>query len=365
MEANIGAYTGPDADAQPESLSATDLQSLLPAIRRRHGDRITAELVIPAREGSYAAFPEGLDPRLVTALRARRIERLYSHQRAAWDAIAAGQHTVVVTPTASGKTLCYNLPVLQAAITERAKALYLFPTKALAQDQVAELLELNNAGALGVRAFTFDGDTPGDARQAVRTRGDIVVSNPDMLHQGILPQHTKWAQFFENLRYVVIDEMHTYRGVFGSHMANVLRRLLRICAFYRTQPVFIFCSATIGNPGELAAALLGRPVTAITDSGAPQGEKHLLLWNPPVINPDLGLRASARSQTMRIARAAIKSGLKTIVFANSRLMVEVLTKYLKDVFDHDPRKPPRIRAYRGGYLPTERREAERAMRAGS
>ncbi len=349
----------------PDALTATDVQSLLPAIRRRHGDRITAELVIPAREGVYADFPADLDPRLATALRARGVERLYSHQRAAWDAIAARQHTVVVTPTASGKTLCYNLPVLQSAIRDRSKALYLFPTKALAQDQVAELLELNNAGALGVRAFTFDGDTPGDARQAVRMRGDIVVSNPDMLHQGILPQHTKWAQFFENLRYVVIDEMHTYRGVFGSHMANVLRRLQRVCAFYRADPVFIFCSATIGNPGELATALLGKPVTAITESGAPQGEKHLLLWNPPVINPDLGLRASARSQTMRIARAAIKSGLKTIVFANSRLMVEVLTKYLKDVFDHDPRQPARVAAYRGGYLPEERRSTERRLRAGS
>src|SRR5262249_6850877 len=159
--------------------------------------------------------------------------------------------------------------------------------------------------------------------------GDIVVSNPDMLHQGILPHHTKWAQFFEGLAYVVIDEMHTYRGVFGSHMANVLRRLARICAFYRARPVFVFCSATIANPGELAPALRGRRVTAITESGAPQGAKPLLLWNPPVINPELGLRASARSQTTWIARSAIKAGLKTIVFANSRLMVEVLTKYLK------------------------------------
>jgi DEAD/DEAH box helicase domain-containing protein len=185
-----------------------------------------------------------------------------------------------------------------------------------------------------------------------------------MLHQGILPHHTKWAQFFESLRYVVIDEMHTYRGVFGSHMANVIRRLMRVCRFYRSHPQFICCSATIGNPAELATQLLGAPVTAITESGAPQGEKHLLLWNPPVINPDLGLRASARSQTTRLARAAIKAGLKTIVFANSRLMVEVLTKYLKDVFDNDPRKPVRIAAYRGGYLPTQRRSTEGALRAG-
>ncbi len=229
---------------------------------------------------------------------------------------------------------------------------------------MAELLELNRAGELGVRAFTFDGDTPGDARQAIRLHGDIVVSNPDMLHQAILPHHTKWAQFFENLRYVVIDEIHTYRGVFGSHVTNVIRRLKRICAFYGVQPQFILCSATIGNPHAHAEALVEERVHAITESGAPSGPKHVLLWNPPVINPDLGLRASARSQANRIARIAIKSGLKTLVFAQTRLMVEVLTKYLKDIFDNDPRKPARIRAYRGGYLPTERREVERAMRAG-
>jgi DEAD/DEAH box helicase domain-containing protein len=191
-----------------------------------------------------------------------------------------------------------------------------------------------------------------------------VVSNPDMLHQAILPHHTKWAQFFENLRFVVIDEVHTYRGVFGSHVANVLRRLQRVCAFYGVSPQFILCSATIGNPAEHASALIEQPVTAITESGAPVGEKHVLLWNPPVVNADLGLRASARSQSNRIARTAIRAGLKTLVFAQSRLMVEVLTKYLKDVFDSDPRKPARIRAYRGGYLPTERRAAEREMRAG-
>ena len=355
----------PRADAVLAKAQTADVAVLLPSIKLRHADRITGELVMPARDGVYAEFPTNLEPRLAAALRGRGIDQLYSHQLAAWNAIRAGQHTVVVTPTASGKTLCYNLPVLQAAMNEHAKALYLFPTKALAQDQVAELLELNTAGRLGVRAFTFDGDTPGDARQAVRTRGDIVVSNPDMLHQGILPHHTKWAQFFENLRYVVIDELHTYRGVFGSHMANVIRRLRRVCRFYRSEPLFICCSATIANPAELANQLIGEAVTAITESGAPQGAKHLLLWNPPVINPDLGLRASARSQTTRIARSAIKAGLKTIIFANSRLMVEVLTKYLKDVFDHDPRRPARVAAYRGGYLPTERRATEAKLRAGS
>jgi DEAD/DEAH box helicase domain-containing protein len=366
MAQTLRTFSDPGEEIEPEQSSPRrrPIERLIAAIRQKYKGRITGELVIPAREARHADFPEALDVRLRRALEKRGIRRLYSHQREAWDHIAAGRHTVVVTPTASGKTLCYNLPVLQAAVSERAKALYLFPTKALSQDQVAEILELNEAGELGVRAYTFDGDTPGDARAAVRTKGDIVVSNPDMLHQGILPHHTKWAQFFENLRYVVIDEMHVYRGVFGSHMANVIRRLKRVCAFYGTSPTFVLCSATIANPAELAQQLLGEPVAAVTESGAPQGEKHLLLWNPPLVNPDLGLRASARSQTTRIARLAVRSGQKTIVFANTRLMVEVLTKYLKDVFDRDPRRPPRVYAYRGGYLPTERRATERRLRAG-
>lgn len=349
---------------RPHALRRGDGAALTQALARRYADRITGHFIVPGRAGSYADLPDDLPPALATALRARGIDRLYSHQAQAWEATRRGEHVVVVTPTASGKSLCYTLPVASAAMQRGAKALYLFPTKALAQDQVAELLELSRAGELGLKAFTFDGDTPGDARQAIRLHGDIVVSNPDMLHQGILPHHTKWAQFFENLEYVVIDEVHTYRGVFGSHVTNVIRRLKRICAFYGADPKFILCSATIGNPREHAQALVEAPVTAITESGAPTGDRHVLLWNPPVVNPDLGLRASARSQSDRIARLAIRSGLKTLVFAQTRLMVEVLTKYLKDVFDHDPRKPARIRAYRGGYLPTERREVERSMRAG-
>ncbi|MBN5021451.1 DEAD/DEAH box helicase [Stenotrophomonas maltophilia] len=351
--------------ATRDGLPARDGALLSARLQRRYQDRITGSFAIPGREGRYAPIPDSVPPALAAALKARGIEQLYSHQAEAWEASQRGEHVAIVTPTASGKSLCYTLPVVSAAMQDKAKALYLFPTKALAQDQVAELLELNRAGDLGVKAFTFDGDTPGDARQAIRLHGDIVVSNPDMLHQAILPHHTKWAQFFENLRYIVIDEVHTYRGVFGSHVTNVLRRLKRICAFYGVQPQFILCSATIGNPQAHAEALIEAPVTAITESGAPSGPKQVLLWNPPVINPDLGLRASARSQSNRIARIAIKSGLKTLVFAQTRLMVEVLTKYLKDIFDHDPRKPPRIRAYRGGYLPTERRETERAMRAGN
>ncbi|MBX3701508.1 MAG: DEAD/DEAH box helicase [Dokdonella sp.] len=352
-------------DATPTDRAAAPVTRLVARWLDKYGERISGHLQRPAQPARWREFPPDLAPALGTALAARGIERLYSHQREAWDHVTAGEHVVVVTPTASGKTLCYNLPVLAAVHAQRAKALYLFPTKALAQDQVAELLELNTAGALGLRACTFDGDTPADARQAIRLKGDIVVSNPDMLHQAILPHHTKWAQFFESLRYIVIDEVHSYRGVFGSHVANVVRRLKRVCAFYGVQPVFILCSATIGNPREHAEALVGETVHAITDSGAPCGERHVLLWNPPVINPDLGIRASARSQSMRLARQTIRAGLKTIVFAQSRLMVEVLTKYLKDVFDHDPRERERIRAYRGGYLPNERRQTERALRAGA
>ncbi len=361
MRAPLPAAIADEDDVRLPSLSGDELAGRL---LQRYGDRVTGHFVIAGREGRYVPLPAELPAPLAAALRSRGVAQLYGHQGQAWSATARGEHIVVATPTASGKSLCFTLPVVTSVMNEGKKALYLFPTKALAQDQVAELLELNAAGSLGVRAFTFDGDTPGDARQAIRLHGDVVVSNPDMLHQAILPHHTKWAQFFENLRYVVIDEVHMYRGVFGSHVANVLRRLRRVCAFYGVSPQFILCSATIGNPAEHASALIEQPVTPIVESGAPSGPKHVLLWNPPVINADLGLRASARSQTNRIARTAIRAGLKTLVFAQSRLMVEVLTKYLKDVFDHDPRKPPRIRAYRGGYLPTERRQAERDMRAG-
>ena len=356
---------GVPAEQAVPSEAADPVRRVAGRLKRKYGGRITGELVVPARDARFGDLPDALEPRLRRALEQRGIARLYSHQREAWDHIRAGRHTVVVTPTASGKTLCYNLPVLHTALTDGGKALYLFPTKALSQDQVAELTELNQAGELGIRAYTFDGDTPGDARKAVRTRGDIVVTNPDMLHKGVLPHHTKWAQFFESLRYVVIDETHTYRGVFGSHVANVMRRLRRICRFYGADPVFILSSATIANPAELARGLVGEEVRAVTESGAPAGEKQLLLWNPPVINADLGIRASSGSQSTRITRMAVRSGLKSIVFARSRLMVEVITKYLKDVFDSDPRKGTRVAAYRGGYLPGERRDTEKALRAGN
>ena len=360
----LGELVDLEIPGRQEQERHASVDSLVEELKASSGGRIAAEVSTPERPGQFAQFPDDLDGRLCTSLSVRGITKLYSHQRRAWALVRQHEHTVIVTPTASGKTLCYNLPVLQDVLTEQAKALYLFPTKALSQDQVAELLELNRAGDLGVRAYAFDGDTPGDARKAVRTRGDIVVSNPDMLHQGILPHHTKWAQFFESLRFIVIDEMHIYRGVFGSHIANVIRRLKRVCAFYGASPVFILCSATIANPGELAESLIGNSVETISESGEPQDRKHLLLWNPPVVNADLAIRASARSQTNYIARLAVANGLKTIAFALTRLMVEVLTKYLKDSFDKYPRYPARVKAYRGGYLPTERREIERQLRNG-
>lgn len=363
LEVTEGRVQGPDADIrgcnQPSSIA-----TLIRILKENYANRLTAALQIPGRPGIHEALPGDLNPRLHRALQRRGIEQLYRHQHQAWTCARAGKHTVIVTPTASGKTLCYNLPVLQATLETRAKALYLFPTKALSHDQRAELDVLNQAGDLGVRTFTFDGDTPGDARKAVRSRGDIVITNPDMLHQGILPHHTKWAPFFDCLRYVVIDEIHTYRGVFGAHMANVLRRLERISRFYGVEPVFILCSATIANPNELATKLIGHPVETISESGAPQAEKHLIFWNPPVVNWELGIRASARSETARIARHAMHQGLRTIVFAQSRLLVEVLTKYLKDTFDRDPRRPARVKAYRGGYLPRERRATEVQLRQG-
>jgi len=350
--------------SQPEESGVDKVGSLIKQIKTKYKNRITGEFITQAKPACYENFPNELDERIRHALLCKNINQLYSHQSKAWDSIRAEKNTVMVTPTASGKTLCYNLPVLQDIIQNKSKALYLFPTKALSQDQQAEILELNKAGDLGVRVSTFDGDTPGDARKAVRMHGDIVISNPDMLHQGILPHHTKWAQFFESLKYIVIDEMHIYRGVFGSHVSNVLRRLHRICEFYGVRPIYVFCSATIANPEQLAAQLCGQAVNSITESGAPQGKKHLLFWNPPMVNPELGIRASARSQSTRIARMAIKRGLKNIVFAQSRIMVEVITKYLKDVFDKDPRKAARVHSYRGGYLPNQRRSTEKKMREG-
>lgn len=320
---------------------------------------------LPAREARYGDYPIGLDERLRPVLRQRGVQQLYSHQAHSIAATMRGEDVVVVTPTASGKTMCYNLPVLDSILKNPdARALYLFPTKALSADQVSELYELIQAMGVDIKTYTYDGDTPGAARRAVRQAGHIVVTNPDMLHSGILPHHTKWVKLFENLRYIVIDEIHTYRGVFGSNLANVLRRLMRLCDFYGSHPQFILCSATIANPKELAETLTGRPVTLINDNGAPMGKRHFVFYNPPVINQQLGIRKGLIPETRAIAEMLLKCGIQTITFARSRLTVEVLTKYLKDVVRDPLGNAGRVRGYRGGYLPTQRREIEKGLRAG-
>jgi DEAD/DEAH box helicase domain-containing protein len=327
---------------------------------------LTALEHFPAVAARYAEFPPDIDSRLREALVRRGVERLYTHQREAFDAARAGRSTVVVTPTASGKTLCYNLPVLDAILKDPdARALYLFPTKALAQDQLAELYATIEALGADIGTFTYDGDTPQDARKAIRARAHIVVTNPDMLHKGILPHHTKWVKLFENLRYVVVDELHSLRGVYGSHVANVVRRLARLCRFYGSEPQFLCSSATIGNPKELAEALSGRAMTAIEENGAPRGEKYFAIYNPPVVNRQLGIRKSSLNAARDVALSFLGKGLQTIVFAPSRLATEVLVTYLKESLETKPGSEGVIRGYRGGYLPLKRREIERGLREGS
>ncbi|MBN2200367.1 DEAD/DEAH box helicase, partial [bacterium] len=310
---------------------------------------VTAWRKLPARAAVYSDFPEVLDPRLAEALRGRGISRLYSHQAEAIRHILDRRHTVVVTPTASGKTLCYNLPVLQSVLTDsESRALYLFPTKALSQDQVDELHGLIEPTGADIRTFTFDGDTPASARKAVRSAGHIVVTNPDMLHQGILPHHTGWVKLFENLRFVVVDEVHFYRGVFGSHLANVLRRLKRICAFYGSSPLFIGCSATIANPKELFERLIEEQAVLVDRNGAPRGEKHFIFYNPPVVNAELGIRRSSIKEAQSVAKRFLASGVQTIIFVRSRLRVEILLTYLKETFRSLKRSSDKVRGYRGG-----------------
>jgi DEAD/DEAH box helicase domain-containing protein len=330
---------------------------------------VTAWKEIPEKDASYENFPEHVDSRLVAALQEHGIKKLYSHQAQAVQNAVGNQHTTIVTPTASGKTLCYNIPVLNAVIqTQEARALYLFPTKALAQDQINELHEIiklvSDDIPFSIKSYTFDGDTPVNARKAIKSSGHIVVTNPDMLHTGILPHHTQWVKLFENLKYVVIDEIHHYRGIFGSHLANVIRRLKRICLFYGSTPTFICCSATIQNPGELAESLTGEKMTLVEKNGAPHGKKHFILYNPPVVNKELGIRRSYIKETQRIAAEFIGSHIQTIVFARSRMNVEILVTYLKDKMRRLKKNAAQIRGYRGGYLPLERRAIEKGLREG-
>ncbi|HXG41096.1 MAG TPA: DEAD/DEAH box helicase, partial [Candidatus Limnocylindrales bacterium] len=329
------------------------------------GRTVVHHAVVPARGPELRPLPPWLDPRLRVALERRGIAGLYAHQAEAIEAVRRGEDVVVVTPTASGKTLCYALPILQALAEDpAARALCLFPTKALGQDQVAEFGELAAAAGLAIRPATYDGDTPAPIRSVVREAGQVVVTNPDMLHAAILPHHTKWFRLFEQLRLIVIDELHTYRGVFGSHVANVVRRLLRICRHYGSSPVVVTCSATVGNPAQLATTLTGRPARVVDRSGAPSGERHLLLVEPPLLDPATGARGSALALATRWAVPFLRAGRQTIVFARSRTSVELVLTGLREALREGFGPRDRIRGYRGGYLPSERRAIERGLRDG-
>jgi DEAD/DEAH box helicase domain-containing protein len=359
------------------------LEQLLGELRGDHGfmANVTAWRVLPAQSAVMAPIPAELHPSLHAALARRGITQLYTHQAQAVSHALAGDAVAVVTPTASGKTLCYNLPVLDALLRgDEARALYLFPTKALGHDQLDELdawrqdLATQDAAAITLQAAAYDGDTPSAERARLRRQTRLLITNPDMLHLGILPYHANWEPFLAGLRYVVLDEMHTYRGVFGSHVANVLRRLRRLCAFYGSRPQFICTSATIANPAELAERLVEAPVTVVNESGAPRGSKHVILYNPPLIDPEHGIRRSSTLETQDLAARAVLAGVQTIVFARARLTTELLLTYLRDRVARTARRDrsgtPRLdvatqlRGYRGGYLPSERRAIEAGLRHG-
>ncbi|MCL2809227.1 MAG: DEAD/DEAH box helicase [Treponema sp.] len=330
---------------------------------------IVINRLLPAQEGLYAPFPEDLDTRILNALNKRGINQLYTHQAEVWQYARAGKNVVVVTPTASGKTLCYNLPCLHELLTnENARCLYLFPTKALSQDQQAELNEITgNKNDLNLKIATYDGDTPDSLRISARDSGRIIISNPDMLHAGILPNHPKWIKFISHLKYIVIDEAHAYRGIMGSHVANVIRRLRRVAAFYGAFPQFILCSATIGNPAQLAASLIGQDVELVDKNGAPRSEKRIVLYNPPLNDKVQEKRLSVEIGSRQWMLALLKAGIKTILFAHSRIRTEVVASYvnddLKNIYTDNSRI--RVEAYRGGFLPSERREIEKGLRDGA
>ncbi|MDD5368530.1 MAG: DEAD/DEAH box helicase, partial [Anaerolineaceae bacterium] len=325
---------------------------------------------ISARPARFGELPNDLNPALRIALQGRGVRSLYIHQIETWDHVRRGENVVIVTGTASGKTLCYNLPVINHLLEDpQARALYLFPTKALAQDQYDGLAQLLSrihsdisSGGDAPRAAIYDGDTPSGQRQAIRTQAQVVISNPDMLHTGILPHHTLWAEFFRHLRFVVVDEIHTYRGVFGSHVANVMRRLKRVAAFYGSYPQFILTSATIANPVELSECLVELPVELVDQDGAPRGARQFLVYNPPIVNRELGIRRSSLLESVKLASQLTANHIQTIMFGRTRRTVELLLNYLRQNTSGDR---TRVRGYRSGYLATERREIERGLRDSS
>jgi len=345
-----------------------NLSSVLTAFRRDPTFMrcVTAWERIPARPARFAPWSARLDPCLIASAQERGIEQPYVHQSQAIEAALAGKHVVMATSTASGKTLAYNLPVLHALLNdESACALYLFPTKALAHDQLANLQSVTHNLQSAISVRSYDGDTPSSRRSAIRRQARLLVANPDMLHIGILPHHTRWMRFFANLRYVVLDEIHTYRGVFGGHVANVLRRLRRVCGFYGSSPRFLCASATIANPRELAEQLVEAPVTLVDEDGAPRGERHFLLYNPPLVDSQLGIRRSSTLAARDIASRFLQANVQTIVFARARLTTEILLSYLRDLVAGAGADPRTVQGYRGGYLPQERRAIEQGLREGS
>ena len=357
-----------DSSPQPDDTSSR-LEALLERWRGEPTvwDNIVEWRTLPARQPRFLPLPGELHPALGEALLQSGITRLYTHQARAWDCLQSGEHPVIVTGTASGKTLCFDLPVLDHLLKDpQARALYLYPTKALAQDQLSAIKDLlSGLSDFPLSPAIYDGDTPQSSRPAIRTKARLVISNPDMLHTGILPHHTAWAEFFRNLRFVVIDEMHVYRGVFGSHVANVIRRLKRVAHFYGAGPQFILTSATIANPAELAGRLAEIPVTLIDEDGSARGEKSFLIYNPPVINRELGIRASLLKESVRLADDLLSHQIQTILFARSRRTVEVMLRYLRDASGSDSKSTEeQVRGYRSGYLPRQRREIERGLRQG-
>ena len=337
----------------------------------RFTQHITHWRRLPARAARYAPLPAGLEPQLVDALCRHGLTQLYIHQAQAVSAVLRGDDVAVVTGAASGKTLCYNLPVLNALCRDAfldkpsVRALYLFPTKALAQDQLAAWQALAGDLLPSTAAATYDGDTPSTVRARIRDTARVLITNPDMLHVGILPHHTRWQSFFAGLKYVVVDEMHTYRGIFGSHVANVLRRLRRICELYGSRPTFICCSATIANPQELAHQLVGRPVAIVDEDGSPCGERHFVFYNPPLVDPTGGVRRGLLLESATVADFFLSRDLPTIVFCGGRRGTELLLTYLRQTLEKCGVAPTAVRGYRGGYLPRERRAIERGLREGS
>ncbi|SES32377.1 DEAD/DEAH box helicase [Salipaludibacillus aurantiacus] len=330
----------------------------------RNDPQVTHWHEVPEEEAKTSPMPEDMHEKIKKALNDRLINDLYTHQRSAYEHVMSGENITAVTPTASGKTLCYNLPVLQRhMINPSSRALYIFPTKALAQDQKSELNEFIDEMDVNINSYTYDGDTPANIRQVVRKAGHVVITNPDMLHSAILPHHTKWISLFENLETIVIDELHTYRGVFGSHVANVIRRLKRICRYYGSNPSFICTSATIANPEELSEELIGEPVRLINNNGAPKGRKHFVFYNPPVVHKQLNIRKNATKVVNDLAARFLKEKIQTIVFARSRVRVEIILSHLQELVKNEINRRS-IRGYRGGYLPNQRREIERNLRSG-